>query len=108
MDQLPEIESDARRPESPAGIRVLARALQMYDDRPPGNRMEFAISRKLAEQMRRVVRHPGSVEQVLQLAAEFPAVEALVEDFLMSVRIARARAANYEVLDDLMRRLAIR
>jgi hypothetical protein len=105
MDQLPEIESAARRPESPGGIRVLAQALQMFDDRPPRNRMEFAVSRKLAEQMRRVVREPGSAEQVFRLAAEFPAVEALVDDFLMSARIVRARASHYAVLDGLMQRL---
>jgi hypothetical protein len=105
MDQLPEIESAARRPESPGSIRVLAQALQMFDDRPPRNRMELAISRKLAEQMRRVVRQPASVEQVTRLAAEFPAVEALVDDFLMNARILRARASHYGVLDDLMQRL---
>jgi hypothetical protein len=106
MDQLPEIESAARRPVSPGGIRVLAQALQMFDDQPPRNRMEFAVSRKLAEQMRRVVREPGSVDQVFRLAAEFPAVEALVDDFLMGARILRSRASHYVVLDGLMRRLA--
>jgi hypothetical protein len=108
MDQLPEIESAARRPETPGGIRVLAQALQMFDDQPPRNRMEFAVSRKLAQQMRRVVRQPGAVDQVFRLAAEFPAVEALVDDFLIAARIQRARASHYAVLDGLMRRLTCR
>lgn len=108
MNQLPEIESAARRPASPGGIRVLAQALQMFDDRPPRNRMEFVVSRKLAEQMRRVVQQPRSAEHVFRLAAEFPAVEMLVDDFLMSARIARARASNYAVLDALMERLTSR
>ena len=106
MDQLPEIESAARRPVTPGSLRVLAQALQMFDDHPPRNRMELAVSRKLAEQMRRVVRQPSSVEQVFRLAAEFPAVEALVDDFLLNARILRARASQCAVLDGLMRRLA--
>jgi len=106
MDQLPEIESAARRPVTPNGLRVLAQALQMFDDHPPRNRMEFAVSRKLAEQMRRVVRQPATAEQVFRLAAEFPAVEGLVDDFLLSARILRNRAEHYGVLDGLMRRLA--
>ena len=85
---------------------MLAQALQMFDDHPPRNRMEFAVSRKLAEQMRRVVRQPATAEQVFRLAAEFPAVEGLVDDFLLSARILRNRAEHYGVLDGLMRRLA--
>jgi hypothetical protein len=84
---------------------VLAQALQMFEDRPPRNRMEFAVSCRLAAQMRRLVRQPGSVEQVFRLAAEFPAVEALVDDFLLDARILR-RASNCAALDDLMRRLS--
>ena len=106
MDQLPEIASAAKRPETPGGLRVLAQALQMFDDHPPRNRMEFSVSRKLAEQMRRVVRQPATAEQVYRLAAEFPAVEALVEDFLISARILRDRPGYCDVLDSLMRRLA--
>ena len=105
MDQLPDIASAARRPELPGSIRVLAQALQMFEDRPPRNRMEFAVSCKLAEQMRRLVRQPGSAERVFRLAAEFPAIEALLDDFLLNARILRARASDCTVLDDLMQRL---
>ncbi len=108
MDQLPELASAARRPDLPGGVRVLAQALQMFEDRPPRNRMEFSVSCRLADQMRRLVRQPGSVEQVFRLAAEFPAVEALVDDFLLDARILRTRASNCAALDDLMRRLSRR
>ena len=87
---------------------MLAQALQMFEDRPPRNRMEFSVSCRLADQMRRLVRQPGSVEQVFRLAAEFPAVEALVDDFLLDARILRTRASNCAALDDLMRRLSRR
>ena len=105
MDQLPKTQPIARRRASSGGPRVLAQALQMFEERPPRNRMEFAVSRTLADEMRRIVCQPGSVEQVFRLAAEFPAIEALLDDFLMSARIIRDGAGNYAVLDELLKRL---
>ena len=80
--------------------------MQVFDDRPPRNRMEFAVARKLADQMRRIMRQPASVQQVFRLSAEFPAVEALLDDFLLSIRIVRNRERDCAILDQLMRRLA--
>lgn len=105
MEKLPEARRTAASVKIPTGVRVLAQALQMFEDRPPRNRMELAVSRKLADQMQRLVRHPASVAQVFRLSTEFPAVEALVDDFLMSARIARSRERDLPVLDQLMRRL---
>jgi hypothetical protein len=105
MDRLTGNQSTAHRPRSSSTVRVLAQALQVFDDHPPRNRMEFAVSRKLTEQMRRIMRQPASVAHVFRLSAEFPAVEALLDDFLMNVRIARSRASDCAVLDQLIRRL---
>ena len=105
MDRLPEIQSLGNRSAAPSGVRVLAQALQMFDDRPPRSRMELAVSRKLTDQMRRLVRHPASVAQVFRLSTEFPVVEALVDDFLISSRIVRSRKQDCPVLDRLMQRL---
>ena len=105
MEKLPEIRRTAHSSRVPTGVRVLAQALQMFEDRPPRNRMEHAVSRRLAEQMQRLVCHPASVAQVIQLAAEFPVIEALVDDFLMSSRIARSRERDCPVLEQLMRQL---
>ena len=105
MDSLSPIHSPAYPPAAPKSVRVLAQALQIFDDRPPRNRMEFAVSRKLADQMRRIVREPASAAQVFMLSAEFPAIEALLDDFLLSNRIVRSRERSCVVLDGLMRRL---
>jgi hypothetical protein len=105
MEKLPEIKRTADCSRIPAGVRVLAQALQMFDDRPPRNRMEHAVCRKLADQMQQLVRHPASVAQVFQLSTEFPVIEALVDDFLLSSRIARSRDRDCPILEQLMRRL---
>jgi len=106
MEKLPEIQRTADRSRIPTGVRVLAQAMQMFEDQPPRNRMEQAVSRKLAGQMQRLVRHPASAAQVFQLSTEFPVIEALVDDFLMSCRIVRSRERDCPVLEQLMRRLA--
>lgn len=106
MDKLTETQSLTHCSAVPRKIRVLAQALQIFEDRPPRNRMELAASRKLTDQMRRIVHQPASVAQVIRLSAEFPVIEALVDDFLMSARIARSRERNCTVLHQLMERLA--
>ena len=106
MEKLPEIQRTADRSRIPTGVRVLAQAMQMFEDQPPRNRMEQVVSRKLAGQMQRLVRHPASATQVFQLSTEFPVIEALVDDFLMSSRIVRSRERDCPVLEQLMRRLA--
>lgn len=105
MERLPEIQLAADRKRISAGIKVLAQALQMFEDRPPRTRMELAVASKLVAQMQRLIRHPASVAQVFELSSEFPAVESLVDDFVMSNRIARSRERDCLVLDQLMRRL---
>ena len=105
MERLPEIQRTAEPHRISTGVRVLAQALQIFEDRPPRNRMEFAVARKLADQMQRLVRHPASVYQVFILSAEFPVIEALLDDFLMSCHIARSRERECPVLEQLIRRL---
>lgn len=104
MQRLPEIQQVADPGRISTGVRVLAQALQIFDDRPPRNRMELAVARKLAAQMQRLVRHPASVNQVFRLSAEFPVIETLLDDFLMSCRIARSRERECPVLEQLIRR----
>ena len=105
MNELTENQLPASHRAASNTVRVLAQALQMFDDRPPRNRMEYAVSRKLTDHMRRIARQPTSVAQVFSLSAEFPVIEALVDDFLMSTRIVRSREKDCVVLDQLMRRL---
>jgi len=90
---------------SPGGARVLAQALQFFEDRPPRNHEELAVSRKLADQMRRLVRRPSSAACVFRLAAEFPVIEALVDEFLMNAQILFSRERSCVVLHGLMQRL---
>lgn len=90
---------------TPGGVRVLAQALQFFDDRPPRNRKEFAVARKLAQQMRCLIRLPSSAAHIFRLSAEFPVVEALIDEFLLNAQILLSRERSCVVLNGLMQRL---